>query len=113
LGRTDETEIVKHFASFLADGPAHQAKIKAVENKLQSKGYKTSTEVKLGAPSGSSKSNRYVDVVGSKDGKTVYVNVGRKTQGGQPVSRERSALKDIKNSPDRKPNSKVVFVPYN
>jgi RHS repeat-associated protein len=94
-------------------GPAHQGKIDAAEKKLQKQGYETKREVKVSTPSGSTKNNRYVDVVGTKNGKTVYVNVGKNTKGGKPVSRERKALDDIKKSPDRQPDSKVVFIPYN
>jgi RHS repeat-associated protein len=100
-------------------GPEHQAKVEAAAQKLKEKGYEVTKEVKLSTPAGSTKQARYVDVVATKDGKTVYVNVGKqnktKAPSGKPdpVSREKKAKDDILNSPDRAPNSKFVYIPYN
>jgi hypothetical protein len=91
-------------------GPAHQAKVKEVASDIKSRGLEVRFEHKVSTPGGQ-KGTRYVDVVG-KDTKGNVVEmhqIGRQTKGGQPVSRERKALDDIKGATGTRPD----FHPYN
>jgi hypothetical protein len=79
--------------------PAHVAKIGQAEEALRLRGFST--------VSGGSKAERAVDVGGGRirfpdlvmsnaDGKTIAVQVGRRTIGGQPVAREARAMVDLR-----------------
>ncbi len=102
--------------------PAHKAKVLAAEKKLEAKGFRIvdrEQKLKVKAGTGSDKEHRFVDLVAEKDGKTVYVQVGKqnkiKKPSGKPnpVSRERKAEFDIRNSPQRATEYHFVFIPYN
>jgi hypothetical protein len=81
------------------------------EKDMQSRGLETQREFRVPTPNGE-KSSRYVDVVG-KDPVTGQVKemaqVGKQTQGGNPVARERRALDDIQKASGQRPD----FHPYN
>jgi len=91
-------------------GPEHQAKVEEVQNDIESRGLEAQKEKKIETPGGN-KDTRYADVV-AKDSKGNVVEVhqvGRQTQEGLPVSRERKAIQDIGNATGQTPQ----FHPYN
>jgi len=75
--------------------PAHRGRIGEAEQRLQAKGWKT---VAGGSRPEQKYGNRFPDLVMEKDGKQIAVQVGRTTQGGLPVSRERRAASDLRGS---------------
>jgi len=75
---------------------------------LKEQGYTTQREVQIKTPKGA-KSSRWADLVGTKNGETVYVQVGKQNQDGTPVSREVQAADDIEGATGIRP----TFVPYN
>jgi hypothetical protein len=91
-------------------GLEHQAKVNEVANDVKSRGLEARKEGKIETPGGN-KDTRYADVVGKDaQGNVVEIHqVGRQTQGGLPVSRERQAIQDIKNATGQTPQ----FHPYN
>ncbi len=91
-------------------GLEHQAKVNEVANDVKSRGLEARKEGKIETPGGS-KDTRYGDVVGKDaQGNVVEIHqVGRQTQGGLPVARERQAIQDIKNATGKTPE----FHPYN
>ena len=91
-------------------GLEHQAKVNEVEKDVQSRGLEAQREQKIETPGGN-KDTRYADVVGKDaQGNVVEMHqVGRQTQGGLPVARERQAIQDIKNATGQTPQ----FHPYN
>jgi hypothetical protein len=92
-------------------GPAHQAKVENVVQEVEARGLQAVQELRVPTPDGK-KATRYVDVAGV-DPATGEVRelhqVGRQTQGGMPVSRERSACDDIECATGIRPE----FHPYN
>jgi RHS repeat-associated protein len=87
----------------------HQFTIQEILKNLEDKGYILRTEKKLTTPGGE-KPERYGDII-VKDGETGemwVIQVGKQTKAGNPVSRERAAIKDLERQ-----NYKVEFVPYN
>ncbi len=73
--------------------PAHRARIGDAEERFADQGWKTISggsrpEVRYGS--------RYPDLVMERDGKTIAIQVGRKTKSGVPVARERRALDDLR-----------------
>ena len=52
---------------------------------------------------------RFADIVAIKDGKTLRIQVGRTTQRGNPIARERRALSDIRSI--QEPGDHTIFVP--
>jgi RHS repeat-associated protein len=93
-------------------GPEHRAKVEEVVADVKSRGLKPQTELRVDTPGGA-KGTRYVDVAGvdPKTGKVTELHqVGKKTKGGEPVSRERKAIDDIEKA---RPGDKVTFHPYN
>ena len=78
-------------------GPKHQAKVSEVARDVADKGLRVETEFAIETPNGL-KVRRYADVVGlDAEGNVVEIHqVGRKTKGGNPVSRERQAMDDIR-----------------
>ena len=93
-----------------AGGPEHQATVGEVAQDIQSRGLTPQQEYKVDTPGGT-KGTRYVDVVGvDQNGNVTEMHqVGRQTQGGNPVSREVKALDDIENATGTRP----TFHPYN
>jgi RHS repeat-associated protein len=93
-------------------GVLHQARVAQVEAQVEAKGLRAIREFKIDTPGGA-KSARYVDVAGvDADGNVVELHqVGRATGGGQPVSRERQAIDDIKKASPQLPAP--IFHPYN
>lgn len=95
-------------------GPAHQGKISDIKNTPTEGSY--DTELYIATPGGY-KNSRYADVAEydvNGDINALY-QVGKVTQSGIPVSRERKAIMDIMASDwyvnNGKPN--IYFVPYN
>ena len=86
--------------------PAHQEKVHEIGVDLESRGYKVIYEYKVDTPGGN-KSTRFVDVYATNGFDSVGVQVGRMTQGGLPVSRERKAMADLRDN-----GINVVFVRY-
>jgi RHS repeat-associated protein len=89
-------------------GPAHRAEIARQEKALKEQGYTVRREVNIKTPNGA-KSSRWADLEGTKDGETVYVQVGRQNKNGTPVAREVQAMEDIEGATDIRPR----FAPYN
>jgi hypothetical protein len=78
--------------------PAHRGRIEQIETRFKGKawthiagGSKPEQRVYM-----SDGSYRYPDLIFDKDGRTVAINVGRATQGGRPIARERAALEDLR-----------------
>jgi RHS repeat-associated protein len=92
-----------------AGGLAHQAAVKDIASDIRSRGLEAVFEHRVATPGGA-KASRYVDVVGKdSQGNVVEMHqVGRKTQRGQPVSREVKALDDIEHAAGARP----TFHPY-
>lgn len=74
--------------------PAHQEKIHEIGTDLESRGYSVTYEYKVDTPGGT-KNTRYLDIFATNGSDSVGIQVGRMTQGGLPVSRERKALTDL------------------
>lgn len=98
-------------------GKAHRETVEKVANQLKDEGHKITggggkmkEEYLPGTTKGSTKGGNYLDVTATKDGKTVRVQVGKKTKSGQPVSRERKNIERIKK---KKPDDELRFEPYN
>jgi hypothetical protein len=93
-----------------AGGPAHQKKVAEVAADMDARGLAPEFEYRVPTPGGH-KYARFVDVVGKDiQGEVVEMHqVGRKTKGGRPVSREVKALDDIENVKGIRPK----FHPYN
>ncbi|MGH7991500.1 MAG: RHS repeat-associated core domain-containing protein, partial [Limisphaerales bacterium] len=91
-------------------GPEHQATVNDVEKDVRSRGLEPQREYKVETPGGN-KNSRYIDIVGrDSEGNVVEMHqVGRQTQGGLPVSRERQAIQDVQNATGKTPQ----FHPYN
>ena len=75
--------------------PAHQSRIVEVRQKLEGRGWETTSggggpEIKVG--------NRYPDLTMRKGDKRIVIQVGRATKSGQPIDRERRAIRDLRNS---------------
>ncbi|MFA7486382.1 MAG: RHS repeat-associated core domain-containing protein, partial [Phycisphaerae bacterium] len=80
--------------------PAHRDKISQVETRFNDKGWKTVSggsqpEARVYMSDGS---YRYPDLVMEKGGKTIAINVGKLTKAGLPISREASALTDLRST---------------
>jgi RHS repeat-associated protein len=91
-------------------GKPHQDKVRDVADDIQARGLTPGFEERVMTPKGS-KGSRYTDVV-AKDANGAVLErhqVGRQTNGGLPVSRERRALDDIEGATGMKP----IFHPYN
>lgn len=92
-------------------GPAHRAAVDDVAAGVESRGLEAVREHRVPTPGGE-RGSRYVDVAG-RDPATGDVvethQVGRQTQAGQPVARERRAMDDIENETGQRPE----FHPYN
>ncbi|MDX9928250.1 MAG: hypothetical protein RBS37_00180 [Bacteroidales bacterium] len=73
-------------------------------------GGKVKEEYIPGPTKGTTKGSNYADITATKDGNTLRVQVGKQTQSGQPVSRERTNLVEIQK---KKPNDLLEFLPYN
>ena len=92
-------------------GPAHQAAIKEAEGELKEAGFTSiKKEVMVKTPDGT-KSKRFIDIEGTnpKTGEVKQIQVGKQTQKGNPISRERKALDDIEGATGVRPE----FKPYN
>ena len=78
---------------------------------LKDKGFNTDTEVIFKTPGGE-KSKRFADVVGTHEetGKRVVVQIGKKNKRGDPVARERRAMKDIRESPEFRKDDELIFI---
>ncbi|MBI5876107.1 MAG: hypothetical protein HZB53_00530 [Chloroflexi bacterium] len=92
-------------------GPLHRATVEQIIQEIEASGGTWDTEYGVLTPNGI-KSKRYVDVVelGVDGTPTTFYQVGRQTQAGLPVSRERIAIADIKNALGSAIN--VIFRPY-
>jgi len=90
-------------------GPEHQAKVDEVVKDVESRGLRAVKEHAVPTPGGE-KGKRFVDVAGKDANGVVEMHqVGKQTQGGQPVARERRAINDIENATGQAPE----FHPYN
>ncbi|MGE0046706.1 MAG: RHS repeat-associated core domain-containing protein [Hyphomonadaceae bacterium] len=92
-------------------GPAHRAGVDEVAAGVESRGLEAVREHRVPTPGGE-RGSRYVDVAGRDPATGDIVEthqVGRQTQGGDPVARERRAMDDIENETGRRPE----FHPYN
>ena len=91
--------------------PAHQAEAGRVVQDIEDCGLEAVRESRVLTPNGA-KGSRYVDVA-ARDTKTGDVierhQVGRQTQSGKPVSRERKSMDDIEGATGARP----IFHPYN
>jgi len=90
-------------------GPAHQGKIKEIEDLCESEGLTVEPEAYVKTPGGK-KSARYGDllVTDNATGEQVIIQVGKQTKAGNPVAREISAMSDLEAQ-----GYNVIFVPYN
>lgn len=92
-------------------GPQHQAEVAKVTDDVADRGLIAESEFRINTPIGE-KTKRFADVVG-KDPETGRVKeihqIGKQTKSGQPVKREREAMRDIEQSKD----IPVQFHPYN
>ncbi len=98
-------------------GEQHRSRVGEVADKLVDQDYeiigggnRLKEEYLPGNTPGTTKGSNYVDVTAIKDSKTIRVQVGKETKGGQPVSRERVKLDEIQK---KKPNDELRFEPYN
>ncbi|WP_115968427.1 DUF6443 domain-containing protein [Chryseobacterium pennae] len=92
-------------------GPAHKAAVKEAEEELKDAGFTSiKKEVMVRTPDGT-KTKRFVDVEGTNPttGEVKQIQVGKQTQKGKPISRERKALDDIEGATGVRPE----FKPYN
>jgi hypothetical protein len=89
-------------------GPLHRAGVERVAQSLEEDGFQVQREVQIKTPNGA-KSSRWVDVVGTKNGQTKMVQIGKQNLSGTPVAREVQALDDIEAATGIRP----IFVPYN
>jgi RHS repeat-associated protein len=94
-------------------GPEHKATVAKEQTKYEAQGYTVTKEAYVRTPEGS-KSGRFADLQATKQNESGglevrYVQVGRETQGGLPVSRERTAIRDIETAS----GSPVDWIPYN
>lgn len=92
-------------------GPAHKAAVKEAEEELVKDGFtEIDHEVMVRTPDGT-KSKRFVDVQGTNPTtkEIKQIQVGKQTQKGKPISRERKALDDIEGATGVRPE----FKPYN
>ena len=89
-------------------GLAHQNKISEVATKLEKLGYDVDFEHYVKIPLGGFKNARYGDIIATKGNDTWIIQIGKKTKGGKPISRETKAIKDLQNA-----GYKVSFVGYN
>jgi hypothetical protein len=77
-------------------GPAHRAVVDELAGAFEDMGYSVTKEKYVRTPGGA-KPYRYVDLFGSKPGEPdFYIQVGRQLKSGDPVSRERQAILDLK-----------------
>ena len=96
--------------------PEHQSKIEEQSKDMKSRGLNPEKEYTITDPE--TGKTRRADVVGiNKEGKIQEVyQVGRETKSGDPISRERSALSDIKTATKKlgnfAENVKIEFVKY-
>ena len=89
-------------------GPAHQNTIKKEAQNLKEFGYDNiKFENKVDIPGGH-KGRRFTDIMGTKGNEELHIQVGRATQSGLPVAREKRAIEDL-----LKAGKNVKFVPYN
>lgn len=97
-------------------GLEHQAKVSEITKNIESKGLSSKTEFTIKNPV--TGTTRRADAVGiSTSGKVAEIHqVGRITQSGQPVARERRALTDIKSAVTKlkefAKNVKIKFTSY-
>jgi RHS repeat-associated protein len=94
-------------------GPEHQATIASTEEKLWNKGWWTESGGQYLAERGyrMARGNlRFPDIVMSKGGKRIAIQVGRVTKGGRPVARERRVLAELRASGHF---TRVIFIGYN
>ncbi|TLX25400.1 RHS repeat-associated core domain-containing protein [Chryseobacterium indologenes] len=92
-------------------GPAHKAAVKEAEEQLVKDGFtEIDHEVMVKTPNGN-KSKRFIDVQGTNPTtkEIKQIQVGKQTQKGKPISRERKALDDIEKATGVRPE----FKPYN
>jgi len=73
--------------------PAHVNRIREAEERLSAKGWK---RVAGGAGKERRLGRRYPDLVMRKGDRTIALQVGRVTQAGQPIARERRAIEDLR-----------------
>lgn len=88
-------------------GPKHQEKIDDVTKNLENQGYTVTHEYSVDT-TGGYKDTRYLDIYATNGTESFGVQVGRVTQGGYPVARERRAIVDIIRA-----GIKVWFESYN
>jgi RHS repeat-associated protein len=97
-------------------GPAHQAKVAEMAARLEAKGWsKIRIEAYL-SNKGSTRGSAYVDLVATKNGRTLRVQVGKQTIVRQtPIAREVRNIYKIKGliGPQEPGKSKIIFIPYN
>ena len=87
-------------------GSAHRAKVRQVAGELERRGWTivhgggggTRKEEFLEVAGGTR--SRFPDITARKGGRILRIQVGRRTKGGLPVSRERRALRDIRGVQD-------------
>jgi len=91
-------------------GPEHQAVVRQVADDVAARGLRPKIEYKVTTPDGV-KPTRFADVAGldAQGNPVEFHQVGRQTKKGFPVSRERQAIRDIRNATGINPN----FHPYN
>ena len=75
-------------------GSKHRAKVNELKDELTDLGWKVSkTESRI--PVGSSGKYRYPDITATKNGKTIFVQVGKAKQNGGMIAREFRAFMDL------------------
>ena len=89
---------------------ATKARTAEVRADLKDKGYTTKPEVMFETPGGE-KSKRFADVVAThvKTGKRKIIQIGNKNKRGDPVARERRAMRDIGESPEIRKDDEIIF----
>jgi RHS repeat-associated protein len=92
-------------------GPEHRAGVSSSETIAQDNGNKFRTEFKVDTPGGQ-KSHRYVDGVelDVDNNPVAFYQVGRVTENGAPVARERYAIQDIYEYGGY--GVPIIFIPY-
>jgi hypothetical protein len=86
--------------------PAHVNRVAEAEKRLKENGWEL---VAGGSRREQRFGNRFPDLVFEKNGKTIAIQVGRRTFGGRPVAREARAIRDLRNTGEF---NHVFFIRY-
>ena len=87
-------------------GPLHRAMVDTLKRLFKAFGYDVSEHEQRVNIEGTGK-YRYPDVIATRNGETVYIQVGRSTSSGDPIAREQRAIDDLRTT-----GNFVLFFPY-